>query len=1329
MIETRHGSPYTQEMSIESPPVPEDSPNQLAWLPWTILVAGVIASVTVAWGIRAYEGQELAGQFELAVVARADALEREFSVRLEALRLAAGFFSTAAVDQSVFRQVVTPFVKGNPSISGIYWSAPVSVGSVPTVSESELDNQQPPLEATDQLDSAISDEVAGESLPARSPLVLLQQSTSSKVGRLPILFGRRQEDRIWEDSYDLLTNVTIRSLVDELSSNRETRLLDARLPWHNADEMMLLLTPVHEPTETPTLASLRGVLVTVLHLDAIVERAVQVAIFSDATNQQGIDVTLKGDDGVLYHRQSLVRNRRAPAPLAIAERVVVAGEVWQMECQPTDVYVSSHRTFLPWAGLLLGLIGSWAVSRYSQHLIFQHNEVERQVGRRTRELEAVNQALEKEVAGRQETEAALSESLAAYRSLLEALPLNVFRKDLKGRITSANPRFCETVDRPISEVVGKTDHDLFNKILADKYHNDDLRVITTGDVLEDIEEHLRADGRRIFVQVLKAPVRDAQGEIVGVQGMFWDVTERKINEEARNASDARVRRLVDANLIGVAMARIDGEIFEANSAFLAMIGRGQSELGRLNWNELTPTHWRSLDEEKVRLARTGSSFRPWEKQLIHADGSFVPVLTGVAWMPGPPEDLIWFVLDITERKQIETELQAAKEAADQANQAKGQFLANMSHEIRTPLNGVINLTKLVLKTDLNHKQQEYLRMVLESGELLLAIIGDVLDFARTEAGKLTLAQSPFVIRDVVGDTMKSLAVRAHQRKLAVICDIRASVPDVLIGDAVRFRQVLVNLVNNAIKFTSEGEIEVSIEADGCDAKQVELTCHVRDTGIGIPTQKQSGIFDAFEQVDASLTRGFGGAGLGLAIVKGFVELMGGEIWVESELGEGTTFHFTARFELGEPKPLPPLPDGRILVVEPHGLQRQVLTDRLEEWGLGVHGVCDAASATEWLKAHEADVVITAARTKQMSGFELARRMSTSPEAPRFVMLSSSIRSDDEGSRAPILAHLFKPFKHSELHSAVRQAMLAEGAVHPVEHPQDQQQLGAGLPARRTLRSLVAEDSLVNVALMRGLLENHHLKVVTNGVEAVKAVSEEEFDVVLMDVRMPEMDGLEATRRIRQTHPELPIIAMTAQAMTEDRELCMAAGMDDYLTKPLDPIRLEHVLEDISGGLGPESATSHPANALAVEDTDNSNPITSGDNPSELTCVTTEPLPADPEKYPPLDWDSALRQANGKQSLLRDFADMFLQEAPRLVQQLERAIDQSDADDMRLAAHTLKGSLRYFGPTRAEGVAATLEKAAIAKQLDGSLENLSELKRQVQHVLNCLLDYCKTEANS
>ena len=637
---------------------------------------------------------------------------------------------------------------------------------------------------------------------------------------------------------------------------------------------------------------------------------------------------------------------------------------------------------------------------------------------------------------------------ALYSSLVENLPVSVARKDLAGRITFANQAFCASLELSSEEVLGKTDFDLYPDELASKYRHDDKLVQTTGQTFSDIEQNF-SRGDTHYFEVRKTPIRDNEGNICGTQVIFWDVSAHKRVEAELDQERQLLNALLANTPDNIYFKDREGKFIRISRAKAHRLGLNHpaDAIGKTEENFFNEEHAAQSRENEDQLMRTGRSIESVEEQITWPNDT----TTWVSTTKAPLRNFVGEVIgtfgisrDITSRKATEEAQREAREAAEAANRAKGDFLAHMSHEIRTPMNAILGLTDLALETELTDVQRDYLETVLISAESLLGVINQILDFSKIDANKVELEIMPFKLHSLLHETIKTLEIRAAEKALQLELTIAHDVPDGVRGDSTRFRQVLVNLIANAIKFTDRGDIEIAVSLEEATESEAVVAVAVSDPGIGIPEAKIEGIFTEFQQADSSTTRQYGGTGLGLAISAKLVELMGGTISVESNVGSGSVFRFTARFELATDEEL------------------------------------------------------------------------------------------------------------QELHPDVES--------HEPVTTQD----------HRPLSILLAEDGLANQKLVLGIVARmgHEADVANDGCQAVEMYSSKEYDLVLMDVQMPEMDGLQASQAIRRMEAEsgrhVPIIAITAHAMEEDRRRCVAAGMDEYLRKPVRRKELDEAIQRLCG---------------------------------------------------------------------------------------------------------------------------------------------------------------------
>jgi PAS domain S-box-containing protein len=890
-----------------------------------------------------------------------------------------------------------------------------------------------------------------------------------------------------------------------------------------------------------------------------------------------------------------------------------------------------------------------------------------------------------------------------FLSLVENLPVHVARKDLTGHITFANQAFCRLLGLSRREVLGKTDYDFFPKELAEKYRHDDMVVEKTGQTFSDIEANYSGGETRYF-EVRKTPVRSRTGQVVGTQVIFWDVSAHKRTEAELDQERQLLNALLANTPDHIVFKDAEGRFIRVSRAYAQMIGINDpaDAVGKTDADFFPVDFAQRAREDELQVMRSGRSLVGKEEEFSSPDGRHIWVSTTKAPLRNYRGEVVGtfgISRDITNRKLAEVAQREAKEAAEAANQAKSDFLANMSHEIRTPLNAIIGMTELVLDSELAPLQHDYLQTVLTSSEALLGIINQILDFSKIEAHKIELEHFPFSLREVLGDTLKALAYHAHAKGLELAWHVEQEIPEILIGDPTRLNQIVVNLVGNSIKFTTTGEVVLRVSGQRLNANHLRLHITVSDTGIGIAADQLEHIFSAFQQADTSTTREFGGTGLGLSISRRLAELMHGDIWVESELGRGSTFHVEITSETPAEQPDESVPSDalaglRILVIDDNATNRLILTETLRGWQTRVVTADGGPAALEYLRrtppADAPQLIITDHQMPGMDGIQMVDQIRANPawqDLPIIVLTSGTRRFELPRLRQlGIAQRLLKPVKPSELRNAIQNTLgLAPVAQQNVHRPT--------VVADRVLQVLLVEDGWANQKLAAGLLKKwgHEVAIANNGQEAVDAIqaTPDRFQLVLMDVQMPVMDGLEATRRIRELEgaggQHLPILAMTAHVKTGDEQRCLEAGMDGYLSKPIRREQLQAAIEQI--------------------------------------VARAAPIPTPERKG--FDLELALQSVEDDQALLRDVIGVFLDECPMLLQDLDKAIDRADAAALRLAAHTVKGATRIFGNRALTEIAKVLEERGARQQLDDAPELTRKLRGELEHLTVQLRDYLQS----
>ncbi len=923
-----------------------------------------------------------------------------------------------------------------------------------------------------------------------------------------------------------------------------------------------------------------------------------------------------------------------------------------------------------------------------------------------------NQKLNREIRERRRTEEALRESREAARGLLDATQESLLLLDGKGNILAVNTTAARRFGKHPDEITGTDYFSLLSGEVrtARRAHFD--RVMQTG-TLVDFEDTL--DG--VVYQSRFYPVNDKNGQLAGAALFSVDITERKKAElELRKLS-----RAVEQSPTSVVITDIRGTIEYVNPKFTDLTGYSAREVrGKnprvLNSGRLPREHFKNLWQTLLAGREWHGEFHNKKK-----NGEVFWELAHISPIRDDEGKITHFVAvkeDITERKRLQAELMRAKQAAEDATQAKSDFLANMSHEIRTPMNAIIGLAHLALKTELTRQQRDYLTKIQAAGNSLLGIINDILDFSKIEAGKLDMEAVDFDLDKVLDNLADLIAVKAGEKQdLEVLFASDPGVPRQLVGDPLRLGQVLINLSNNAVKFTDAGEIVVSTKVAAEDDEQVTLKFAVSDTGIGMTAEQMDRLFESFTQADTSTTRKYGGTGLGLTISKRLVEMMGGTIEVQSTPGRGTTFSFTAVFGRGKQKeisPLVPPPDMhglKVLVVDDNATSREIFRGMLESFHFEV---CLAASGEEALaevqsaaKGRPFDLVVMDWKLPGMDGLEASRQIRAQAQpgkTPAIVLVTAYGREEviQEVERVGLDGFLLKPVTPSMLFDTFMQAFGKERAqkMRPIS---GQEKADEGLQKIAGAHVLLVEDNEINRQVAREILAGAGLKVsiAGNGQEAVSAVMQNDYDAVLMDIQMPVMDGYTATREIREWEAgrrktegkmgkpgRIPIIAMTAHAMSGDEQKSIEAGMDDHVTKPIEPDRLFATLVKWIRPRPRPVATNVSAPSAAGN----------ASAPADATAGETEDSGL-PESLPGFDLAEGLGRLQGNRKLyhklLLNFADSYAASAAEIRQALEAA----DFEKAHSLVHSLKGVAGNLAANALQAATVALEK--LVKHADAS----------------------------
>ncbi len=767
-------------------------------------------------------------------------------------------------------------------------------------------------------------------------------------------------------------------------------------------------------------------------------------------------------------------------------------------------------------------------------------------------------------------ESARQRAEASYRELVETASDLVWEVDAEGRWTFLNAASWSVYGAVPADLIGRP---ASGRVPPGVEAPDPIGLALSGKAVSDMEtRHVDVGGREKHLSFTGKPRRDPDGRVVGARGTARDVTARvKARHVSRDLERhlSLLRSLINNTPDLIFYKDSEGIYRGCNRAFEAFVGMGEDELVGKTDHDLFPADRAAEFKASDRRVLDSGEPEKFEEWVTYPDGRRVLLDTRKMPFFGADGDflgLIGISRDLTDRALIESRLKEMAEEAERATRMKSAFLANMSHEIRTPMNGVLGMTELLLTTELDEHQRSSAEMILSSAETLLRILDDILDFSKIEAGQLMLEETPYDLWVAIDGAARVLVIRAAERATELIIDVAEDVPRWVLGDPVRLRQVVTNLASNAVKFTEGGEVVVRAEVAKSDPLRPEIRVAIRDTGIGIPADKLAAVFGEFQQADSSTTRHYGGTGLGLAISRRIVELMGGRLEVDSEVGQGSTFSFTVPLAVTEapegheagPPDIEGVAGARALVVDDHALNRRIIRGFLESAGMEVHEAESAESALDELYTTGDDyaLAIIDFLMPGVDGFGLAERIREDEELGSLpvVMLTSAVRpSDAARAQAMGVSYLTKPVDREHFLRTVARTLDAPQPV-PVRQVMEE-----GAAAVGPLRILLAEDNKVNQMVAGSMFEKqgHDVRVVENGIQALDAVAREDFAVVLMDVQMPEMDGIEATRRIRQLPDKagLPIIALTAHALESERKRCKDAGMDGFVSKPFKPDEL------------------------------------------------------------------------------------------------------------------------------------------------------------------------------
>jgi PAS domain S-box-containing protein len=960
-------------------------------------------------------------------------------------------------------------------------------------------------------------------------------------------------------------------------------------------------------------------------------------------------------------------------------------------------------------------------------------------------MSVLHRKANRQLAVQLETRRALRTAQSQYKGLVESARDLVWQVDAEGRWTFLNAA--------AEQIYGASPEDLLGKValdLADVDHlQDDYAAfgkVLSGSELVDYETvHQTVDGEKRYLSFSARPLQTASGEIIGAQGITRDVTDRveareALQEVAKKSS--LVRSLINGTEDMIYYKDGEGHYQGCNHRFADFVGRSEEEIvGRTDDELLGPTRAAAYRKSDMEALTSWDSVR-FEEWVVDYDGRrrlLETVKTVFRHVEGDTLGILGVVRDVTERKEAEERMRELAERAERATRMKSAFLANMSHEIRTPMNGVLGMTEILLETELTQEQAQFLGIIQSSGESLLGVLNDILDISKIEAGHLELEEVSFDLTEQILGAVSLFSHKAVERGSELMVDLRPDVPRAVRGDPTRLRQVLSNLVGNAVKFTSEGEILVSVSLVGGDDNNARIRFSVGDTGVGIPPEKQKAIFQEFTQADSSTTREYGGTGLGLAISRHLVSLMGGDLDLESVEGEGSEFYFTLYVPIDHHFAPGPEPGDRIdlsgtkaLIVDDLETNRRIFRDFLETAGARVQVTESAVKALNLLKTVQGqepfDFVILDLLMPGRDGFQLAEDIRLDPELrdlPLMILTSSNRPGDRKlANRLRVNGFLQKPVSRAELlrgvHAVLREVQAQEGLGASASSSRGGGSISPNGPQKEVtdgLEVLVAEDNVVNQQVAMGLLERWGcvVRIAENGVEALAALEDRLPDLILMDVQMPEMDGLEATRRIRADarFSSIPILALTAHVLPEERKRCEDAGMDDYVPKPFKPGELRERVEFWArakeGGL-----------EIPVEDREK-DPSGEDQDPKS----TSQDGQAAMEPPVLLDEFRATMREAGIESVVDAAVEAYVSETPSRMAALVAAVQAGDMKAVEREAHGMKSGSRNL---RADHFGQLLEEAELAGR-EGRVADAEAALPKLEEVFGQVMAYLERQGST